>query len=168
MPLTVAKLPNGKFKAIVKSNGRIIKTKTFSKKSLAKKWGQSLEFDQERIEALQFSGSQITFKELYSEYVDFLYKESGLKDISGKQQRSKLWLKTLSNKFLTDITPEIIEDVLETYLSGYVKIVTGNGTTKITNRKRSTSTRNRHKVELSAILKYAVNKGYIVNEGFDS
>ena len=49
MSLTNATLGK-KYKAIVKSNGRIVKTKTFLNKSHARKWDKELELDQERIE----------------------------------------------------------------------------------------------------------------------
>lgn len=142
MALTIASLPNKKFKAIVKSDGRIIKTKTFSKKSLARKWGRDLEQDQERISAYGLAGSSLTLKELHKEYVNYLYKDSGLKDIKGKIDRSGLILAKLGDKYLLDINPELIEGFLE-------------------HIHKTNSTRNRYKAELSAIFKYAIRKRYI-------
>lgn len=64
---TIAKLPNKKFKAIIKKDGKILKTKTFTKKSLARVWAKRMEADQEALYALGLSGTKITLKELAKE-----------------------------------------------------------------------------------------------------
>jgi len=46
---TIAKLPSGKYKAIIKSNGRILKTKNFIKKSAARSWAKRIEADHEAL-----------------------------------------------------------------------------------------------------------------------
>jgi hypothetical protein len=61
---TIARLPNGKFKAIVKADGKILKTKTFLKKSYARQWAKRIESDQEALYALGLPGTRITVKEL--------------------------------------------------------------------------------------------------------
>ena len=53
---TIAKLPNGKFKAILKKNGKILKTKTFLKRVHARQWAKRIEADQEELFALGVPG----------------------------------------------------------------------------------------------------------------
>ncbi len=46
---TIAKQPNGKFKAIIKAKGRILKIKTFIRKTDARAWAKRIEADHEAI-----------------------------------------------------------------------------------------------------------------------
>ena len=48
---SIVKTPSGKFKAIIRKNGRLLKTKTFSRKTDAKAWAARIEGDRQMLAA---------------------------------------------------------------------------------------------------------------------
>jgi hypothetical protein len=60
---------NTSYKAIIKQHGRILKTKTFKKKTAARAWAKRIEADKERLEAYELRGNSMTFAELAVEYM---------------------------------------------------------------------------------------------------
>lgn len=139
---TIATLPNGKFKAIVKHNGRIVKTKTFLKKSAARQWAKQLEIDQERVDIFLNPGSKILFKDLSKEYlnaVDGQFKDMGRKIGFGKFMCARIGTKTLA-----EIDTETIESILLNYA-----------------QHREPASVNRLRADCSSVFSYAVKRRYI-------
>lgn len=101
---TIANLPNGKFKAIIRKDGRILKTKTFQKKSNARTWAKRIEADQEALYALGLTGTKITLKKLAREYRD----GNSLLELLVKQIGPA--------KIITDITVDVMRDTLNWFM----------------------------------------------------
>ena len=139
---TIAHLKNGKYKAIVKKNGKILKTKTFSKKSLARTWAKRIETDQELLTALGVSGSKLTVKELAKEYRD------------GNTRLEWLVNQIGPTKPIYEITVEDVRSCLDKFYN------TKSPTTK---KLRSPATFNRAKALLSGMFRFAINKGYLAS-----
>ena len=68
---TIAKVPRIRgyaWKAIVKRDGLILKTKTFKTKTAARAWARRIEADSEMMDALGEVGARLTLDELGEEY----------------------------------------------------------------------------------------------------
>jgi len=65
---SIVKTPSGKFKAIIRKNGRLLKTKTFSRKTDAKAWAARIEGDRQMLAAYGIGGASMPFRELADEY----------------------------------------------------------------------------------------------------
>ena len=61
---SIVKTPSGKFKAIIRKNGRLLKTKTFSRKTDAKAWAARIEGDRQMLAAYGIGGASMPFREL--------------------------------------------------------------------------------------------------------
>jgi hypothetical protein len=57
------KTQSGKFKAIIRKNGRVLKTKTFTRKTDAKAWASRIEGDRETLAAYGMAGASMLFRE---------------------------------------------------------------------------------------------------------
>jgi len=159
---TIAKLSNGKYKAIIKPKGRVLKTKTFTKKTDARSWARRLESDRESMAALGCQGASMTLRELADEYIEHW---------SGKDQaqpaRVHWWVDRLGARKLIDIDPTDIRSALNDYGAG--RAMRGDGIDpatlkprlKLTKRKRAAGTVNRMRATLSALLRYAEKQGYL-------
>ena len=62
------KTQSGKFKAIIRKNGRVLKTKTFTRKTDAKAWASRIEGDRETLAAYGMAGASMLFRDLADEY----------------------------------------------------------------------------------------------------
>ena len=76
-----------KYKAIIKKNGKPLKSKTFTRKGDARTWAARIEADCELMAALGCSGAGLTLLELSTEYL----KQWNKKDQSNQKQRVKYW-----------------------------------------------------------------------------
>ncbi|MCG8091590.1 MAG: site-specific integrase [Candidatus Thiodiazotropha endolucinida] len=160
---TIAKQPNGKFKAIIKSKGRVLKTKTFTRKTDARAWAKRIESDRESMIALGCHGASMTLRELADEYID---------QWVGKDQaqpaRAHWWVDRLGSRKLIDIDPADIRSALNDYAAG--KAMRGDGIDpmtmrprlKTTTRPRAAGTVNRMRATLSALFRYAEKQGYVI------
>lgn len=133
---TIAHLPNGKYKAIVKQNGRIVKTKTFLKKSAARQWAKMLETDSERLELFITPSSRILFSQLSTEYLN----QVDVKDMRTKIRMDKFWSEQFGSKSLNDINSAMISPCLEKFRN---------------------ATRNRYKAHLSSIFIMLADRGML-------
>lgn len=69
---TIAKIKRANgyvYKAIIRKGGRILKTKTFARKTDAKIWAQGIEADRQRMEALQTEGARMTLNDVAEPYL---------------------------------------------------------------------------------------------------
>lgn len=57
------------YKAIIKQGDRVLKTKTFRTKKLAKQWLKAIEDDRANIRALGLKGANMPFSRLADEYI---------------------------------------------------------------------------------------------------
>jgi len=151
----ISKTESGNFKATIRQNGRIIKTKTFSTERLAKKWALGIESDQEAIEAFKLPGARIKLSSLCADY---------LEQYSGKDQsvtfKVNFWSDKLGSKYLIDITRRDIKAALKSYQDGCAIRAKGRGYIKKEvkvglGRKRSPASRNRMLACISALMNYA-------------
>lgn len=157
---TIAKIqkPSGiRYKAIIKADGRILKTKTFTRKADAKKWAQGIEADQERMEALDTAGAVMTLSTLADEY---------MKQYSGKDTnipgRMAFWYRYLGTKKLIDITTREVRDLLNGFAEGRCNIPIDPD--KRATRKpgpRAPATVNRMKAAISTLLSFAMREGFL-------
>jgi integrase len=149
------------WKATIKKNSRILKSKTFASKEHAKVWALSIESDFEKMEAMGSPGANITLSKLAD---DYMLKHTG-KDISVDSKVS-WWVDRIGDQYLSDITTSDIRTHLKNYLNGEALRFDGmdhntKAKTKGIGRKRSPASRNRMKAQLSALFKFAINEEYI-------
>jgi integrase len=127
-------LKNGdtRYRAILTNSGKATKSKTFRRKTDAKTWGNRAVLDSQEYEAKGIQPCTITFSRLADEYMHWW---------TGKDHdRVRLvlwWEKRLGKTLLSDITPELIRDVLKQ------------------KKSLAPATYNKHLAVLSAILDYA-------------
>ena len=57
-----------RYKAVLKSGSRVLKTKTFTKEALAKQWLKRMQMDAEAMDALGLKGARMTLNELVMAY----------------------------------------------------------------------------------------------------
>ena len=66
---TITKTKAGTFKAIIRKNNRIIKTKTFRLKKDARTWSKRIEGDRDAMMTFGSPGASIQFNQLADEYL---------------------------------------------------------------------------------------------------
>ena len=112
------------------------------------------------MRALGTPGAAISFRELADEY----FRKWKGKDIS-RVARVGWWVDRIGDEKLIDIDQDLIRRHLKAYSAGKAERGNGRGLTKgqtaKTSRTRSHATINRMKAALSALLKFAVNEGYL-------
>ena len=131
---TITKTKAGTFKAIIRKNNRIIKTKTFRLKKDARTWSKRIEGDRDAMMAFGSPGASIQFNQLADEY---LGQWTGKDNIAGNV---KFWKAQLGDTVLINIDAPMIRDVLNRYGEG--EALCGLQRSK-TGRKRSPATVNR-------------------------
>jgi integrase len=147
------------YKAIITQRGIQIKSKTFSRKGDAQIWVKRIEADQEMMEALGSRGAGMRFSQLVDEYM----QQWQGRDAVNQSRRAHYWLSTLGHHKLVDISADMIRQQLKEFEAGKVLRGDGAGKVKTINRDRSPSTVNRYRTVLSAIFRYAIFEGYVVN-----
>lgn len=141
---TIAKIKRANgfvYKAIIRKDGRILKTKTFTRKT----------------DALQTEGARMTLNDVAEPY---------LADWDGKDPyiagRVAFWTKHLGTKKLVDITARDIRELLDAYAEG--KVSHPRSPDDKTARKPGPwepSRMNRLKVTISSLFTYAVHQDWI-------
>lgn len=168
MMATIARIKQGgkivAYKAIIKRNGKILKTKRFKRKGVARIWTERIEADVEMMEALDSPGANITCYELCQEYLRS-WNAKRRKD-TDVPRKVDWWSARLGNTKIVDIKTADVRGHLDDYAAG--KALRGDGTdengkpkTKAHQRNRAPATVNRMKAAASAIFKYALQQGYI-------
>lgn len=139
---TIVKAPSGKWKAILRKNNKVLKTKSFRLKEHAKKWARRMEADQGTMDALGTEGASIRFNALADEYWTHWSKDHNTHGIKG---RMKVWRNAFGDMLILDITASMIRKELHRY-----------------EKKHSPASTNRLKACLSSIFKYAISEqGYL-------
>lgn len=127
-------LKNGetRYRTILTKSGKDIKSKTFKRKQDARTWGTRSVIESQENEAQGIKPCSVTFVRLANEYMHWW---------TGKDHdRARLvawWSKQLDKTLLSDITPELIRDILKS------------------KKSLAPATYNKHLAVLSAILDYA-------------
>jgi integrase len=127
-------LKNGevRYRSILTKSGKAIKSKTFRRKQDARTWGNRAVIDSQEYEAKGIKPCTIMFSRLADEYMQWW---------SGKDHdRVRLvlwWEQRLGKSLLSDITPELVRDILKQ------------------KKSQAPATYNKHLAVLSAILDYA-------------
>jgi integrase len=121
-----------RYRTIFTKSGKALKTKTFRRKSDARLWGNRLVLEYQEHEAKGMSPCTVIFSTLAEEYMTWW---------EGKDHdRARLvlwWENQLRDTLLSDITPELIRELLR------VK------------KSKAAATYNKHLAVLSSILDYA-------------
>ena len=155
------KTQSGKFKAIIRKNGRVLKTKTFTRKTDAKAWASRIEGDRETLAAYGMAGASMLFRDLADEYDAQWAGDSRI--------RSQLYYlrEKLGDYKLIDIDKFIVKGVILEYAEGEVLRYNGANPTgyklKRTGKERKPSTINRLRSRLSAIFRFAIENDYITS-----
>lgn len=146
---TIRKLPSGNFQAVVRRKNLKPLYASFPTKTKAKQWAQTVESDtalarklacgddlslRQAVQIETSRGSIRCIVPLFSEWADKFLANNTMAD-SSAYGRIKYWKKRFSDKLVTDVTPEDIDDAL-------LEI----------SEKRSGSTVNRYKSNLSSIF----------------
>ena len=160
---TIIKTTAGTFKAIIRRNGRLVKTQTFKRKQDARTWAQRIEGNKRALAAYGLSGATITFNELAEEY---LTNWTGRDSING---RVKFWQEHLGAMKLISIDAHTIRGILDQYSKGDALRYCGsdehgNSKLKPLQAGRSPATVNRARACLSSIFKYAIKERGYLNE----
>jgi hypothetical protein len=116
---TISKTKSGSFKAIIRKNGRVIKTKTFRLKKDARTWSKRIEGDRDAMAAFGSPGVVIAFNTLADEYLD---QWAGKDNISRKVT---FWKNQFGDTTLINIEVHIIRNILNRYGDG--DALRGNG-----------------------------------------
>lgn len=130
-----------RYKVIIRSGQRVLKTRTFQKKAEASQWAKRIEGDSKIMASLDCMGGSMTLSELVEIYLQEWAQSH--KDIKNQSWRAAWWVERLGNKRLKDITPGLIRTALASM--GSVQ----------------PATYNRQRAVISAILTYAEKEDYI-------
>ena len=99
-----------RFKAVIKSRGCILKTKTFQSKTKAMLWSKRIEGDQEIMEAFSMRGAALSFRMLAEEH---------LAQWCGRDRswpgKVKWWIDQIGEHKLINIDADLICDHLDQY-----------------------------------------------------
>jgi integrase len=154
-----------RYKAIIRKDGRIVKTKTFTRKRDAKLWAQRIESDQETLTALGSPGAAIKVENLATEYLDQWTGRD-----SGHPNKIAWWVKRIGHKRLIDVTRELAHTELKKFASEPARRYDGHKLTgyrtKSLGRQRAPATINRMKAAGSSLFRYAVGQNYIPTNPF--
>ena len=154
------KTPSGKFKAVIRKNGCVLKTKTFSRKADAKMWAARIEGDRDLVALYGTVEAAMLFRDLADEY-DKQWD-------GGSHIRSQLYYLRgkLGHYKLIDINKFIVKGVILEYAEG--EVLRYNGSSKLgyqlkkTGKPRAASTINALRARLSAIFRYAIQNDYVL------
>ena len=155
---TITKTPAGTFKAIIRKNNRVIKTKTFRLKKDARTWSKRIEGDRDAMTAYGSPGAGIKFTQLADEYLDqWTGRDKSL------PQKVSFWKERLGKVTLINIDAPMIKEILNHYAEGDALRSNGansHGRTKLVKagRKRTPATVNRMRACLSSIFRYAIKE----------
>ncbi len=159
---TITKTKSGSFKAIIRKNGRTIKTKTFKYKKAARAWANRIEGDREAMAAYGLAGASIRYADLADEYMDqYSGRDSNI------QHKHVFWEQHLGETMLVDIDAGMIRTALEKYANGEALRSSGIGKDgklilKKTGKQRAPATVNRMRAFLSSVFRYAIKqRGYL-------
>jgi integrase len=146
---TIRKLPSGNYQAVVRLKNLKPLYASFPTKTKAKQWAQTVESDTALARKLAY-GDDLSLRQavqietsggsircivpLFSEWADKFLDNTTMAD-SSAFGRIKYWKKRFSNKLMTDVTPEEVDDAL-------LEIA----------QKRTGSTVNRYKSNLSSVF----------------
>ena len=148
------------YRAIVKRNGVVVKTKCFKTKTAARMWAKRIESDAEFMEALGEKGARLPLSEVAQQYLD---------DWSGRAHSRKYqvnwWVAQLGGSNLSSVSIDDVRRCLDNYHAGRVKHWAGTDAAgrprfKEGSNSRAPATVNRMKAALSALYKYAARKGF--------
>ncbi len=109
---TITKTKAGTFKAIIRKNQRVIKTKTFKLKKNARQWAQKIEGDADLIALYGSDGATVTFTALADEYDKWWSPNHNSK---GLNARLGFWRDLYGSERVLEITPGSIRSALKTY-----------------------------------------------------
>jgi hypothetical protein len=131
-----------RYKAVIKLNGRIVKTKTFKTKTAVSTWAKQAEGNLDYLDALGLPGASITVEELAKEYL----KQAWRGKDHLRPARVMWWVEQIGHIKLADLTPKLIRQYPNIYLDGEGKRACGklNSKTqyKTTGKKRSNVSHN--------------------------
>lgn len=159
--ITEIKLKSGdtSYKAVIKNDGKILKSKRWSTRKAALTWANRIENDHEMMEALSSDAATMTFKVLADDYIKW-WRTQDRKD-QGTEARIQWWSDRLGDKKVLDIQDRHIRKILDTYAQGKAKRGNGRKKSKVMDRPRKPATINRMRSGLCAVFKYANKiKGY--------
>ena len=174
---TIRKLPNNKLRTEIRKKHSSITSKTFSSRQQAVKWGNVIDTQIEVIlnikpkKLLKLSPSKveafggielfnklgidlefIVFSDLVTEYT---------KQWNGKDRnqiiRANYWAGIFSSVPIKSIKTKQVRRAIDTLARENKR----DGTGKLTNKPKSSNTIIRYKAVLSAIFKYAIQRGYL-------
>ncbi len=141
---TITKTKAGTFKAVIRKNQKVIKTKTFKLKKNAREWANKIEGDSDLIALYGSDGAMTTFSALADEYEDWWSPNHNSK---GLNARLGFWRDLYGDTRIIEIEAASIRKALREYRKTHAAATT--------NRLRSC---------LSSLFKYAIKQqGYLEN-----
>lgn len=137
------------YRAVIKLNGSVLKTKCFKTKTAARQWARRVECDAQMMEALGERGARITLAEVARDYLDAWNGRA-----RSRIYQVRWWVTHLGHKSLAAIGPDDIRDCLRRYRG-----TSGQQATTLSEDQRSPASVNRMKAALSAIFTFAARRG---------
>jgi integrase len=133
----------------VRTKGHKCITRTFELKENAKRWAQETERTQRRGEFFAAENNNKTLKEAYDAYNDEILNNN---EALAYSSRSRLlwWVDKIGEAYLSTITIPRVIQLRKELLTGPTR-----------KGKRSNATVNRYVTNLSALLSYAVEQGWL-------
>lgn len=163
MSTTIRKLTSEhkgvRYKAVVRERGtgRVLKARTFSRKSLAEEWADNE--DRRREEAVA-KGSE-SYAHTFGELLDLYRRE---RPVQAEERAGHLawWEATFGrDTVLATIRTDTVRSALKKYVAGEATMKMRDGRTKLLGRKRSGAAFNRRLAYLSAVYKLGGDEGLI-------
>ena len=109
LTLTSPRTGKKSYKAVLKRNGHILKTRTFKTKTLARAWIQRVEGDRDLLDAFGSDGASMTLDTLIDQY-----REARSCD-SSRETHLAWWSSRFGDRRLLELRPRHIDDALDAY-----------------------------------------------------
>lgn len=114
------------YKVVIKSPGKYLKSKCFTRMTDATNWAKRIEGDQELVESLRSAGSVMSFSELADEYI------AQWQGVSPNQAtRLAYWVEAFGSHRLNAITPELIRHRMKVLIAEPIKMRMARGKIKV-------------------------------------
>jgi len=156
MSITIAKLHRSsgiRFKAILRDGtGRALRSKTFTRLTLAREWGRRVASDRELLAALGTECARLTLDDLVKGDPP---RRPAFSVPEARRWQVEWWVARLGGRPLTEISADSIRTALAEYAAGNVMVhVRGKGLVD-TGRQRTPATVNRLRAQLAALYRHA-------------
>lgn len=157
MSVTIRKIPRSsgvRFKAIIRdAAGRSLRSKTFTKSTLAREWARRITGDAELVEALGTEAARLTLRDVVDGDPP---RRTPMPSPPATRWMVDWWLARLGDRLIADVRPDDVRQALNIYGAGTVRVhIRNSAEARDTGMKRAPATVNRMRSRLAAIYRHA-------------